>query len=156
MQIHKLFLPKKLFFLFICERIIRIFFIKIKKINKKWAYFLLLVIFFAGFSINLNQIKADDLVKSIPIDLDFIDLGAPQDAESLVAKIMKFLLLSIAVLALLGIAGGGLVLITAMGSDSQIQYGKEILKYSLIGLTVTLCAYLIVTLVQTILYSLGT
>jgi hypothetical protein len=86
-------------------------------------------------------------------DVSFIDKGGVRDVESLGTKIMRFLNLTIAALSMLGVMIGGVVLITAAGNDSQVQYGKEILKFSLIGLVVTLSAYLIVTLVQTILYS---
>lgn len=93
-------------------------------------------------------------VTSKPFDVTMIDTGGPRSLKDLAFKIMKFLNLTIAGVSLIGVMGGGIILIVSAGSEGLMQKGKDILKYSIIGLVVTLSAYLIVTLVQTILGTL--
>ena len=96
---------------------------------------------FADSGVNLTEIFGKD-VKTDPKDI--------------VKKIIKFLNISIMSVSVLGVMIGGLVMMTASGDDGQISKGKDILKYSIMGLIMTISAYLIVTFAQTILYSLGT
>lgn len=108
-----------------------------------------------------NQAFAEDppetepiSVASTPFDMTMITTGSPTSLKDLAFKIMRFLNLTIAGVSLIGVMGGGIMLIVSAGSESLMQKGKDILKYSIIGLVVTLSAYLIVTLVQTILGTL--
>lgn len=89
------------------------------------------------------------------VDVNFISLGGPTSAEDLVGKILKFLNFTIAAVAALGIIIGGVVLMSAAGDDSQVQKGKDIILYSVIGLVITILAYVIVNFTQTALYSVG-
>lgn len=100
---------------------------------------------------------ADKTVTITSFDLTPISpSGSPKSMKDLAFKVMKFLNLTIAGVSLVGVMSGGVMLIVSAGNESLMQKGKDVLKYSIIGLVVTLSAYLIVTLVQTILYSLGT
>jgi len=97
-------------------------------------------------------LAAEAPVQSQSFSLDFVDLGGPTNLKDFALRIMKFLNLTIAASATLGIMVGGVVIMTAAGVDGQISFGKEILKYSLIGLAATLGAYVLVTFVQTVIY----
>ncbi len=44
---------------------------------------------------------------------------------------------------------------TAYGQDEQIQKGKSIILYSILGLIFTITSYAIVSFVQTIVYSVA-
>jgi hypothetical protein len=46
---------------------------------------------------------------------------------------------------------GGLILATASGNEQQLQKGKEIFKYAILGLLVTFLSFIVVTFVQSIL-----
>ena len=107
---------------------------------------------FANFAVAAEDSKT----RAKSIDLDFIHHSSAYSLKDVAFKIMKFLNLTIASAAALATVIGGLMLITAAGNDSQIQNGKNTIKYSVLGLVITLSAYLIVTLLQTALYNYGT
>lgn len=69
---------------------------------------------------------------------------------------MTFLGTIIVLASTIGIVTGGSFLVFSGGDDGKISRGKDIIVYSLIGLAVTIGSYLIVTLVQAILYGIGT
>ncbi len=69
--------------------------------------------------------------------------------------IMRFLGLTIILVATLGIMIGGLFYIFSAGDEGQAERGKSIIIASVIGLTVVFLSYLIVTLLQTFLFSFG-
>lgn len=56
--------------------------------------------------------------------------------------------------AILGVIIGGIILMTAFGQEEKLQTGKTIILYSLLGLVFTIGAYIIVSFVQSIIYSL--
>lgn len=61
----------------------------------------------------------------------------------------------IGMFAIMGIITGGIILMTAFGNEEKIQSGKSILLYSVLGLIFTIGAYVIVSFIQTLIYSLG-
>ena len=89
-------------------------------------------------------------------DLEFMNFGGPENVEDFALRIMRFLSLTIAAFAALGIALGGLFMIASAGNEGAVSKGRTLLYFSTIGLAITLCAYLIVTLVQTALYTYTT
>ena len=81
--------------------------------------------------------------------------GAPTSLEDLMMMIMNFLGVSIVFVSVIGFMVGGAFLIFSAGSENTAEKGKSILLASVIGISVTLLAYIIVKLVQTFLYSLS-
>jgi len=79
--------------------------------------------------------------------------GTPQSFGELAKMVMRFLGITIVLASVLGFMIGGSFLIFSAGSENTAERGKSILLASIIGLSVTLLAYLIVTLFQSIFYS---
>ncbi|MBD3328321.1 hypothetical protein GF340_03375 [Candidatus Peregrinibacteria bacterium] len=69
-----------------------------------------------------------------------------------IVRVINFLALTIGSFAFLAIVIGGILLLTAAGQEQQIQKGKDIIKFAVIGLIVALMAYFIVAFVQSIFY----
>ncbi len=69
--------------------------------------------------------------------------------------IMRFLGLTIVLVATVGIIIGGLFYIFSAGDEGKAERGKSIIIASIIGLSVVFMSYLIVTLLQTFIYSFG-
>lgn len=96
-------------------------------------------------------------------DLSTIDLnGSDNNKKSsytslgaLVGSIIKFLAKTIGSLSILGICIGGVMWVISAGEDAQLETAKGIIISSVIGLIITLSAYLIVTFVQGVLYGIG-
>ena len=68
--------------------------------------------------------------------------------------VMQFLGINIILASVIGGMIGGTMLIISAGNENLAERGKNILVASAIGLVITLLAYLGVTLVQQILYSI--
>ncbi len=79
--------------------------------------------------------------------------GTPTSLSELLLMVMNFLGVSIVFVSVLGFMVGGGFLIFSAGSESIAERGKSILLASVVGISVTLLAYLIVKLVQTFAYS---
>ena len=70
-------------------------------------------------------------------------------------KIIGFMAAVIGSLSVLVMSYGGFTMLTSGGGDSpRYEKGKNMVKYSLIGLGVTLMAYILVTLVQLLVVSI--
>jgi len=83
-------------------------------------------------------------------DSTYLDKGSPIKTfifERVIDPAIK-LMGSIAVLLVII---GGFTLITAQGESEQVDKGKDIIKYALIGLVVALLSYVIVASIQTTL-----
>ncbi len=68
-------------------------------------------------------------------------------------KAIDLLVKMVGVVALVFVVVAGFRLVVAAGNDNEIQKAKSMLQYSIIGLVITLLAYLIVIFIQGILYS---
>ncbi len=68
-------------------------------------------------------------------------------------RIVSFLAAIIGTLSVLMMVWGGFLMLSAGGSERHEQ-GKNYVKYALIGLVVTLSAYILVTLVQLLIASI--
>lgn len=79
--------------------------------------------------------------------------GAPTTFESLAGRIMKIMGVFIIFVAILGIMIGGMMLIFSAGDESMMERGKGLMIASIIGLVVTLMAYVIITLIRSFLYT---
>ena len=69
-------------------------------------------------------------------------------ATASIASIIKQVVLYTGILAVVSLSWGGLLFITAFGEDDKVKKGKEIVKYSLIGVVLSISAYAIVDLVN--------
>lgn len=69
-------------------------------------------------------------------------------------RIIGFLAAIIGSLAVLMLSIGGFMMLSSGGDENMYNKGKGFAKYSLIGLTVTLLAYVLVTLVQLLISSI--
>lgn len=96
-----------------------------------------------------NKIETAKLDTMIP------NYAGPKTISSFSKTIMKFLGIMIILASTLGFAVGGAMLIFSAGSESLMERGRKLLVMSLVGLVVTLLAYLIVTLMQQFLYQFG-
>jgi len=74
------------------------------------------------------------------------------DAKEFLGKVIDLLVKMVGLVALVFLVIGGFRLVAAAGNDNEIQKAKTMITYSIIGLVVTLLAYLIVAFVQGILY----
>lgn len=69
-------------------------------------------------------------------------------------RIIGFLAAVIGSLAVLMLSVGGFMMLSSGGDETRYEKGKNYAKYSLIGLAVTLMAYVLVTLVQLLITSI--
>jgi len=75
---------------------------------------------------------------------------ASTSVYEIISTIMKWLLLILTVLAVIGFIISGITFITAGGSD-RAESAKKWLVYSIIGIVVALIGYIILNLVDTLL-----
>ena len=69
-------------------------------------------------------------------------------------RIIGFLAAIIGSLAVLMLMVGGFLMLSSAGDETRYEKGKNYAKYSLIGLTIALLAYVLVTLVQLLIRSI--
>lgn len=81
----------------------------------------------------------------------FCNLVPSPSIEELLKSIISKITIVLLLLASTMIVIGGFILMTSAGSESRMQRGKNIIKWSLIGLGVLLLSRLSVSLVQKIL-----
>lgn len=90
-----------------------------------------------------NMLKAKDQDQSYFKDTE----NAPLISFAL--QVLNFLARVIATVGVVAMIVGGIIMITASGSDTQVSKGKDIFKYALIGLIFAFMSYIITTFVQT-------
>lgn len=69
------------------------------------------------------------------------------DFLAIIALVVNFLLSFSGLIAILFVLWGGLQMILANGNPSQIQAGKSTITYAVLGLILTLAAYMIIAYV---------
>lgn len=69
-------------------------------------------------------------------------------------RIIGFMATVIGSLAVLMLSVGGFMMLSSAGNETMYENGKNYAKYALIGLAVTLLAYVMVTLVQLLISSM--
>ena len=104
----------------------------------------------------LNSYEANDHNTANLNDWGFLTFGGPKSFGELAVMIMSFLGRVIIFAAVLGFMIGGGMMVFSAGDEGLVSRGKEVLIASIIGLSVTLLAYLIVELLQGTLYGIGT
>ncbi|MCC6643706.1 hypothetical protein IT411_03065 [Candidatus Peregrinibacteria bacterium] len=73
-----------------------------------------------------------------------------------ILQIINIITLIVASLSFFAVVVAGFMMVTAAGNDNQLNKAKEILKFAVIGLVVTLSAYFIVSFVQNLVFETGT
>ena len=102
----------------------------------------------AGFMFDLSVITHEDIVGSTR--QSWIRRGINYVFE----RIIGVLAATIGGLSVLVMSYGGFLILSSAGSETQSQKGKTYIKYALIGLVFTLCAYLLVSGVQLLIRSI--
>ena len=69
-------------------------------------------------------------------------------------RIVGVMAATIGGLSVLVMSYGGFLILSSAGNENQSQKGKSYIKYALIGLVFTLCAYLLVSAVQLLIRSI--
>ncbi len=83
------------------------------------------------------------------------NFGGVTNIPQLGMVIMSFLGKVIIFASVLGFMVGGGHLVFSAGDEGMVSRGKDIMVASVVGLAITLLSYVIVTLVQTLFYSIG-
>jgi len=81
--------------------------------------------------------------------------GEIPDQEPIVQILLDGIRIAVQIIgsvAILAIVAGGIVLITAGGNDNQLQKGKTIFLYAILGLIIALASYIITTFIQSTFY----
>jgi hypothetical protein len=71
-----------------------------------------------------------------------------------IVRLVNYLALVIGSFAFLTIVIGGFFMLTSGGNEQQVNKGKDMVKYAIIGLLVALSAYFITAFVQSIFYEM--
>lgn len=79
----------------------------------------------------------------------------PKDIGNYIVRIINFLSAIIGSFAFLAIIIGGMMLLISGGNETQVQKGKDIITYSIIGLIIALSAYFLTSAVQSLFFEYG-
>lgn len=74
--------------------------------------------------------------------------------KEIAMKVLKFLLSVVGIFGMIGLIIGGIFYLTAYGDEERIDKGKNILKYSIIGILVALAALVLVRQVASLMGAL--
>lgn len=103
-------------------------------------------------SVQLGEIfSLSDTQSQTQFQNDAGDKGAGVFVEKLIDLLVKL----VGTVALIFLVIGGFRLVLAAGNDNEIQKAKDMLLYAVIGLVVSLAAFLLVKLVQSLLFAAG-
>ena len=71
--------------------------------------------------------------------------------QDIAFNVLSFLLSIVGVLGIIGLITGGTFYLTAYGDEKRLDKGKQIVTYSIIGITVALAALILVKQVMDLL-----
>ena len=125
--------------------------LKIRSFTKIVVFIMLVLFCISSVCVSM----ADTTPRYFDLDKAGMDVGGSKNIEDLAVTWINYMALFISVFAIIWIMIWGIVLMTAYGQEEQIQKGKSIILYSILGLIFTISAYIIVSFVQTIVYSVG-
>lgn len=98
-------------------------------------------------------IAAPTLLKEIYTILGAKEIPGEVSAAPTIAqiafKVLDFLLSIVGVLAIIMLIVGGIMYLTAAGNEDQIDKGKKLIKYAIIGIVIALAALVIVKQIAT-------
>lgn len=99
-----------------------------------------------GFAI-VSAVFADDaLPKAESLGLPFENVAPAATATVLIREVIKY----IGILAVLALTYGGFLFMTAFGEDEKVKKAKGIVQYSIIGVILSIAAYSIVDIVNSL------
>ena len=75
---------------------------------------------------------------------------------ALIVRVINFLALAIGSFAFVAIVFGGFTMVISGGRETQLQKGKDIIKFAITGLIVALSAYFITAFMQSVFFEYGT
>ena len=104
----------------------------------------------SDFSFNLNAITHESIVKDKSTRLEWMNNGLNYFLE----KTINIMATLIGTVSILMASIGGFMILFSAGDQSAYEKGVNIVKYSLIGLAVTLSAYVLVVSVQFLIKSI--
>ncbi|MBI5412209.1 hypothetical protein HZA43_03465 [Candidatus Peregrinibacteria bacterium] len=99
----------------------------------------------SDFTFDLNAITHQKIKQDRWID---------QGVNYVIQRVITLTAQTIGVISILGFSAGGLLILMSAGSDELITKGKNLMKYSLLGLVFVLSAYLLVMTIQTLVTSI--
>jgi hypothetical protein len=70
--------------------------------------------------------------------------------EKIIIRLIEYLTRIIGTIAFILLVAGGFIFMTSQGSQPQIDKGKDIIKYAIIGLIVTFMAFIITLFIQSL------
>lgn len=114
---------------------------RIKKISLFLTILLSLV-----FLLSLAN-AADSLPVPDKMGLPFENVG---EATTPIVKIIKEAIKYVGLLAILAISWGGITFLTSMGNDEKVKHAKHTIIYALIGVLLSVVAYTIVDIVNSL------
>ncbi|MDD2892017.1 MAG: hypothetical protein PHQ95_03555 [Candidatus Gracilibacteria bacterium] len=109
---------------------------------KKWF---VLGIFFFVFSFSLAH--ASDLPKPEELGLPFENAG---EATTPIINIIKESIKYVGLLAILALSWGGIQFLTSVGNDEKVKHAKRTVIYALIGVVLSVMAYAIIDIVNSL------
>ncbi|OIP54409.1 hypothetical protein AUK10_00870 [Candidatus Gracilibacteria bacterium CG2_30_37_12] len=109
---------------------------------------ILTVILFSFLLIFSFVNAADVLPKPDPMGLPFENTGG--DATFPIVKVIKETIKYIGILAILAISWGGLQFLTSIGNDEKVKHAKHTIIYALIGVLLSVMAYTIVDIINSL------
>ena len=74
---------------------------------------------------------------------------------ALIVRVINFLALTIGSFAFVAIVFGGFTMIISGGRETQLQKGKDIIKFAITGLIVAMSAYFITAFMQSVFFEYG-
>ncbi len=75
---------------------------------------------------------------------------------SVIVRVINFLALAIGSFAFVAIVYGGFTMVISAGRETQLQKGKDIIKFAITGLIVAMSSYFITAFMQSIFFEYGT
>lgn len=83
------------------------------------------------------------------------NIGSTPNFGALIVRVVNFLAITIGSFAFLAIVIGGITMVTSAGRETQLQKGKDIIKFAITGLIVAFASYFITAFVQSIFFEYG-
>lgn len=72
------------------------------------------------------------------------DIGSPLTITQIATNVLDFLLSIVGILSLIMLIIGGMMYLTAAGDDDRIKKGKDIFKWAIIGIVISLASLVVV------------